>query len=190
MPWPYSVVIAGLWLVWLAYWLVSAARAKTTVKTESGFSQLAYSLPIWLAAWLMWGRGLPATILNQHVLPQMPGIWDAGVALVAIGLGFAAWARVYLGSNWSAAVSVKRDHELVTRGPYAIVRHPIYAGILFAVVGTGLVVGEWRAVIALALALIAFIHKARIEEQWMAETFGPAYAEYRSKVAGLIPFVV
>ena len=111
-----------------------------------------------------------------------------GAVLVAAGLGFSIWARRHLGRNWSVSVVVKEDHTLVRSGPYARVRHPIYTGILLALVGTVVAIGEWRGLAALALALLAFAWKSRAEEERMRETF-PEYEQYRRETASLIPFV-
>jgi protein-S-isoprenylcysteine O-methyltransferase Ste14 len=94
-----------------------------------------------------------------------------------------------LAGNWSSDVTLKRDHELIVTGPYAFVRHPIYTGILLGFVGTALAVGEWRAVLAVALAGVAFWRKLGIEEAVMRRQFGETYARYVARVPALIPFV-
>jgi len=190
LPSPYLKAIGILWLAWLAYWWLSARSAKAAAKTESGWSQLAYSLPIWLSAWLMLGRGVPTEFLNRNIVPPRPELLIAGTVLVVAGLGFAIWARRHLGTNWSAPVSVKEDHELVTSGPYRFVRHPIYSGILLALLGTALAVGRTRGAIALVLAFAGFWQKLVLEERWMVETFGSAYTQYQTEVVALIPYVL
>jgi protein-S-isoprenylcysteine O-methyltransferase Ste14 len=85
---------------------------------------------------------------------------------------------------------VKQDHELIRSGPYALVRHPIYTGLLLALIGTALMVGNWRALIGLAIMVGAIVRKLKIEERFMTEQFGEAYARYRAQVAMLVPFVV
>jgi protein-S-isoprenylcysteine O-methyltransferase Ste14 len=114
----------------------------------------------------------------------------AGIALVALGLGFSLLARVWLGRNWSGTVTVKREHELIRSGPYALVRHPIYTGMITALVGTSLAIGNGRAALGVAVLLCGLLYKMRIEERFMAETFGEAYARYRREVPALIPFVI
>ena len=90
--------------------------------------------------------------------------------------------RAWLGRNWSAEVTVKHDHELVRSGPYALVRHPIYTGLLLALIGTALGVGNGRALIGLVLIVAALLRKVAIEERFMSEQFGDAYARYRAEV--------
>jgi protein-S-isoprenylcysteine O-methyltransferase Ste14 len=113
-----------------------------------------------------------------------------GLALTFAGLAFAIWARMLLGGNWSSDVTLKRDHELIVVGPYRWVRHPIYTGILLALIGTALAVGEWRAVLAVVLAAAAFWRKLGIEEAVMRRQFGESYTRYGERVPALIPFVL
>ncbi len=191
MPFPltFGSLVALLWLAWLAYWAVSALATKPDARAETGLSRLAFGVPIWLAAWLMIGSGVPGT-LNQRFVPASPGIAIVGTLLVAIGLGFAVWARVHLGANWSGMVTVKQDHKLIRSGPYGIVRHPIYSGLILAVLGSALVIGYWRAIVGFVLVVLGVVYKAGLEERWMIETFGQAYEDYRAKVPGLIPFLL
>ena len=110
-----------------------------------------------------------------------------GAALSFAGVAFSVWARVLIAGNWSTDVKLKRDHELIVAGPYALVRHPIYTGLLMTFAGTALAVGEWRAVLAVVAA--AFWRKLRLEEALMRRQFGEAYAQYAARVPALIPFV-
>jgi protein-S-isoprenylcysteine O-methyltransferase Ste14 len=111
------------------------------------------------------------------------------VAVTALGIGFAVWARFTLGRNWSGTVTVKKDHELVQRGPYAISRHPIYSGAVLAVLGTVMAFGTVRAALVVPVVVVAFRMKMAVEERFMTEQFGAAYADYRQRVKGLIPLV-
>ncbi len=116
------------------------------------------------------------------------GITDwLGVALTAAGIGFAIWARLYLGGNWSGAVTVKVGHELVRTGPYRFVRHPIYTGLITALLGTGLLRAQVRGLIALVLIYAGFKMKSKIEERAMISTFGTAYEEYRRSTGAIVP---
>lgn len=101
---------------------------------------------------------------------------------------FSVWARVQLGGNWSGIVTIKQDHELIVRGPYAIVRHPIYTGLLVALIGSAMALGEWRGVLAVLIAYWALWRKLRVEERWMAERFGEQYEAYRRRIPALVPF--
>lgn len=185
---PYHATILALWLAWLLYWIVSALNAKTTRRRESPLSRISYFLPLITGAWLIGAPRLPLGWLATPLLPSDPLRWQLAVALVALGLGFAVWARVRLGRNWSGAVTLKESHELIRAGPYAYVRHPIYTGLLLAFLGTAVACGEGRALLGLALIVFAFTRKLRIEEALMHEAFAGEYARYAAEVPALIPF--
>jgi protein-S-isoprenylcysteine O-methyltransferase Ste14 len=188
MPIVHAYAIALLWLGWLAYWVIAAGNVKATASEESWQSRVAYSAPLWLAAFLLIDRHLGP--LSQRFLSADVWIPTLGVLLTAIGFAFTIWARVHLGTNWSAEVTVKHSHELVRTGPYALARHPIYTGLTLAFVGTAVAVGEWRGLLAAAIAVASFCYKLSIEERVMLATFGNEYRDYRRKVRALIPFVI
>jgi protein-S-isoprenylcysteine O-methyltransferase Ste14 len=185
MPPPYRHLIAALWLAWAAYWWLSARNVKRVVRHESLASRLAHTGPLALAVLLL-VHAQPGALGERFV---SVALWlDAlAVAVTAFGLAFAIWARRHLGANWSASVTIKEEHDLVTSGPYALVRHPIYSGLLLALAGTALGVGEWRALLAHAIACFALARKLRLEERWMRERFGERYAAYSERVPALIP---
>lgn len=186
----YRYVISFLWLAWFAYWLLSASRVKTTSREESPASRAAHLVPMAVAMVLILPIPLPLGFLGEPIFPGGPVNHWAGAAVVAAGLAFTVWARVHLGRNWSATVTVKKDHELIRSGPYRFVRHPIYSGALLAFAGTSLARGDWRGPLAVLILFAALWRKLQHEERWMAEAFGEDYAEYRSKVCALIPFVI
>jgi protein-S-isoprenylcysteine O-methyltransferase Ste14 len=177
---------AVLWGGWLIVWLVAARRGKPTRWREPLRSQMLHRLPLLAAALLLvLHRHLPP-LLMRRFLPPSGAVEAMGLLLVLTGLGFALWARWYLGANWSSAVTVKEHHTLIRTGPYRHVRHPIYSGLLLAFCGTAAVIGEWRAVLAVLLALLALLYKGRLEEARMQASF-PEYAAYRRATAALIP---
>jgi protein-S-isoprenylcysteine O-methyltransferase Ste14 len=180
--------IPTMWLAWLLCWIVAARDVKPTRWHEPATSRAYVRIAGLLAALLLiLPERLPAT-LNRHFIPTtVPIVW-AGTILVAGGLAFAVWARLHLGRNWSATVTVKEDHTLIRTGPYRYVRHPIYTGLLLAFAGTALAIGEWRGILAFAIVLFAYMRKAQIEEERMSATF-PEYEEYRHTTSALIPFV-
>jgi protein-S-isoprenylcysteine O-methyltransferase Ste14 len=126
--------------------------------------------------------------MQPAALQYINAVWSL-VAITIGGCAFAVWARATLGSNWSSIVTVKQDHELILRGPYSVVRHPIYSGLLLALTGTAIAVGEIRAFIGLGLAIIGFLLKSTAEEKFMCEEFSTEYTRYRQRVRRLIPFV-
>jgi len=182
--------IAGLWVAWIVYWWASSRNVKTTVRHESVPSRLAHVIPLAIGAWMIGASRMPGGVLTGRLLPASVWIFFAGVIIVAAGLGFTVWARIHLGRNWSGTVTLKEGHELIVTGPYRFVRHPIYSGLLLAFVGSAIARGEWRGVAAVALAFAALWGKLKLEERWLGEAFGEAYARYRAEVAALIPFVL
>jgi len=127
--------------------------------------------------------------LGWRFIPESAGAGILGLALAICGMAFAVWARISLGRNWSGIAAVKQDHELVLRGPYAIVRHPIYTGFLLALAGTAIALGEARGPIGFALVWAALWMKLRTEEAFMLQEFGEQYSGYKKKVKTLVPFV-
>jgi protein-S-isoprenylcysteine O-methyltransferase Ste14 len=181
--------IESIWLLVGVYWLLAASRLKPVVRRESWRTR-TFTLAILAAACaLLFSSTTSVGVLAFRLLPQLSGLGWVGLGLTATGCAFAVWARVRLGSNWSASVTRKQQHELVRSGPYAIVRHPIYAGFLLAILGTALAQGELRALMALALAFVAWWAKACLEERFLVEEFGGAYTTYCRQVSQLIPFV-
>jgi protein-S-isoprenylcysteine O-methyltransferase Ste14 len=109
---------------------------------------------------------------------------------MAGGLFFAVWARHHLGNNWSQAVTIKQGQELITSGPYAVVRHPIYTGLLFGFIGMAVALGELRGILAVALVLGVLWAKRRLEERWIREHFGESYDAYSRRVRVLLPYLI
>jgi len=185
----YDLPLAVLWLAWLAYWVFAARDVKPVRRREPWASRLltvALTIPVALLTaapgqWLPW--------LSARFLPDTMIVDWAGLLMVTAGLALAVWARTHLGRNWSGTVTVKEDHELVRSGPYAIVRHPIYTGLLFAMLGTAIILGEWRGLSALCFLSAAFLLKLRREERFMAESFPDTYPGYRAQVPALVPLL-
>jgi protein-S-isoprenylcysteine O-methyltransferase Ste14 len=130
------------------------------------------------------------TALDESFVPSSLWIAWLGLIMTFAGLLFACWARAILGRNWSGVVQLKEDHELIERGPYRFVRHPIYSGLLLAFLGTALMIGEWRALLAVVIVGVSFWRKLRLEERWLGEYFGGAYADYMRRVKALVPWVL
>ncbi len=184
----YRYLFSAMWISWVAYWIWASRNAKPTERREPIGSRLLHTVPLILAVGLLWGNRVPFAVLNQRVFPWAP--WEFWVAafVTASGMLFSVWARVHLGRNWSGEVTIKEGHELIGTGPYALVRHPIYTGLLVAIIGSALARGEWRGVLAIVISCAALWRKLRLEEQWMTERFGEQYVAYRQRVPALIPF--
>ncbi|MDE2307510.1 MAG: isoprenylcysteine carboxylmethyltransferase family protein [Xanthomonadaceae bacterium] len=178
------------WVIWMLIWLALSFWSKRTQRHDSAVSRILYMLPLLFAVLLMVPEHLPGGMFEGRAVPYLSWFNPVGLALTWSGLAFSVWARVYLGSNWSGAVEVKQQHELVRGGPYRFVRHPIYTGMLAGFLGSAMAMDEWRGAIAVLIVLASFLYKLRKEERFMVETFGEAYLDYRRKIRALIPFVL
>lgn len=185
----YRHAISVLWLVWAIFWLAAAVGAKATRRRETIASRLSHGVPLVLAVILFSSDRLAGSYLGFALLPHDLATFWLGFTLVLSGIAVSLAARVSLGGNWSGIVTLKQDHELIRRGPYRLVRHPIYTGILVAVLGNAIAQGELRSVLAVALVAVAFVRKIGVEEAFLTEAFGDAYTRYRREVPALIPFV-
>ena len=184
----YRSIIPGMWISWVVYWIWASRHVKRTERREALFSRLLHVVPLLVAAWLLWRRPAPAALLNQRPFPW--AVWEFWVAAIvtALGLLFTVWARVHIGRNWSGVVTLKEGHELVDTGPYALVRHPIYTGLLVAFIGSAFARGDWGGVLAVLIAWAALWRKLRLEELWMTERFGEQYIAYSRRVPALVRF--
>jgi protein-S-isoprenylcysteine O-methyltransferase Ste14 len=175
-------------MAWLLYWLISAVRVKATERRESYLERVIYLVPTLLGALMLLGGDWPAWLALQVISPGPDSYW-IGVVLVFAGLSFASWARVIIGTNWSGNVTLKSGHEFIRTGPYRWVRHPIYTGLITALLGTAIAEGAVRAFVGAGLIAVAFVYKLRVEERMLSERFKEEYDRYRKDVAALIPGV-
>lgn len=186
--WRYWLVVAA-WVVWDGYWIYSARGVKRARSEEPWTSRGPVVLGLLLSPLLMLAPWWFGSFMGQRFLAENDFIYFLGMALLAFGVYWAFWARHTLGSNWSGRVTIKEDHELVTRGPYRYVRHPIYTGVLFAFLGSAIALGHMGGLFALAIMLSIFAYKMGLEEKVLDEHFGDKYADYRKTTRKLIPLV-
>ncbi|PYX31400.1 MAG: isoprenylcysteine carboxylmethyltransferase family protein [Acidobacteria bacterium] len=182
-----SVILKLMWSAMGIYWLVAVRIGRKTEVSESSWFRvlrlgiLAVTFILLLSPWLRVGW------LERRLLPDTAMGRIAGVALTTAGLLLCIWARRALGEYWSDKVVLKVDHQLIRRGPYAHLRHPIYSGVLLAVAGTALAIGEWRCLVALALLGTNYFVKAKREDRLLAMHFGDDFAEYKRQAGFLAP---
>jgi protein-S-isoprenylcysteine O-methyltransferase Ste14 len=184
----YRSLFPAMWLSWAMYWFWAARHAKATERHEPIGSRLLHIVPLLVAVWLLWGGRVSVSFLNERLFPWAPWEFWTGALVTALSLLFTVSARIHLGRNWSGTVTIKQGHELIETGPYALVRHPIYTGLLLAFIGSAAAIGQWRGVLAVLLAWAAFWRKLRLEERWMAEQFGERYLAYCRRTPALVPF--
>ena len=183
-------IISDCWILFAVIWMVAAFWTKRSVYRQRGGPLLRYTAPLIIGVYLLFKGQKLSDPLNLRVIPRLDAIAWTGVVLCIAGLAFCVWARFTLGRNWSGVVTFKGGHELITRGPYAIVRHPIYAGLLAMIVATVIVVGHIAAVVALPFVFWGLWIKLRYEEKLMLEKFPEEYAAYQRRVKRLVPFVL
>jgi protein-S-isoprenylcysteine O-methyltransferase Ste14 len=175
------------WYVFAAYWAITAIRVKRTKASETSADRFATIAVMCVAFVLLFSEALRIGPLRLRFVAAEPAIQWVGIALTSLGVVVAIWARRTLGEYWSARVTLKEGHQIIRTGPYRFVRHPIYTGMLLAVIGTSLVVGEWRGVLAVVLMLAAHSRKAMREEALLTSEFGEEYAAYRQSTGFLFP---
>jgi protein-S-isoprenylcysteine O-methyltransferase Ste14 len=178
-----DIAIGVGWLVFWIYWLVASVGVK------AGRTRWARSTGVRVAIVLI------VLLLLRHRVPQgnhgvtsNPWLQGIGFAIFLLGLALAVWARIYLGRNWGMPMSKKADPELVTTGPYRVIRHPIYSGIMLAMIGTAIAV-SWYWLIAVVMVGAYFIYSAVMEERHMADVFPDTYPCYKQSTKMLIPFI-
>ena len=173
-------------LVWAAGWRIS----KPTSRRAEGLKSLTPYLPVVIGVALLQLHVLPESWVKEPLWPHSLALDVAGLAVTVLGAVFAIWSRVTLGRNWSSVPQVKAQHQLVVKGPYRIVRHPIYTGLILAVAGTGLAQNKGIWLVMVVLIFASYLLKIRVEERLMMETFPEEYPEYRRRVKALIPGIL
>jgi len=184
--------VGAVWFVFVVVWVIASRNTKRTVERPA--NQLGYRVA-WIAAFAILFVSRPRAYnrfapLTDHVLPGSDAVVLAGLALATAGLALAFWARATLGGNWSGTVTFKEDHSLIDTGPYAFVRHPIYTAILLMFVGTAVAYGTLGSLLAVPVAAVSFVVKARQEEHLLEKHFPDAYPAYRARTRMIVPFLL
>jgi protein-S-isoprenylcysteine O-methyltransferase Ste14 len=173
--------IGIIWVVFLAYWVLSAVGAK---RGSRSLRTRPPGLLIVIVGFLLIRIIGPSSLKVDSLALEA-----VGAVLCLSGLGLAVWARIYLGRNWGMPMTQKDEPELVTTGPYRFVRHPIYSGILVAILGTSLATNLY-VLIGVGVVGIYFVYSAKVEEKIMTTSFPNSYPSYRMRTKMLIPFVL
>lgn len=175
-----TTVVFSVWAVFWICWLLAAAGAKRSVRT-SRFGRPGLVVLVAVVLVRLFKPGALAV--------SSPVLQGVGLILFALGLGLAVWARIYLGRNWGMPMTERAEPELVTSGPYRFVRHPIYSGILLALLGTALATNLYWLIVLVFLGAY-FTYSATVEERLMTTSFPDGYASYKAHTKMLIPFVL
>jgi|SRR5580704_285452 protein-S-isoprenylcysteine O-methyltransferase Ste14 len=183
-------IIRASWIAFIVYWTVTGFQQRAVAERVPWFTQLAHKLPVGFGAWLMifplWDHRLwnPLLPFSQPVFPWL------GAALCVIGVAGAIWARWTLAGNWNSNVVFKQGHELIERGPYRFVRHPIYTSLLVMGLGTALAENRLSGFAGVFFWFVGFWIKLRQEEKLLTRHFAAEYPAYMTRVKALIPFVL
>jgi protein-S-isoprenylcysteine O-methyltransferase Ste14 len=175
------------WLAWIVYWYIAANFVKATVSTELPITRLPYQLTVVAGALLVFHSRSHSLFYGS--LYHNANVEWVGFAITLIGLAYSVWARVHLGRNWSGVVTLKEDHKLIRSGPYRMTRHPIYTGLILAMLGSAISHGTGDAFLGCVLVMIGFMLKLRREEKLMISQFGDEYRQFKREVPALIPFL-
>ena len=190
-PWPLlrSRVFPALllWIAFFVYWGIAGRNSAPTKSSESKASTWFHQIMMTVALVLLLA---PAPGLTGWFLPQRLGfLVPAGAILQAAFILLAVWARRHLGRNWSGTVRIGVDHELVRTGPYRVLRHPIYTAMLGMFLGTAISSSQYHALLGLAILVLAYLRKTRMEENILRQTFGAEWDAYRRDTWALVPFL-
>ncbi|MGZ4403020.1 MAG: methyltransferase family protein [Gaiellaceae bacterium] len=180
---PVELVFAVGWAAFWLYWLIAALATKRSRVPWSRELRIRAVLVVIVILLVRLGA------FRGHGVHTDPWREAFGLVLFGLGLAFAIWARVHIGRNWGRPMTQKDEPELVTSGPYRLVRHPIYSGILVAGIGTAVALSWWWLT-AVALAGVYFIYSATVEEHYLAEQFPDSYPLYKHSTKMLVPFVL
>lgn len=184
----FDVAIGVGWLFFWCYWLVRASHAKRNVSSRLkqfvGLRIVILGLLIFMAVAVK----RSSQKLNDHWLGTSDLVLIIGLGLFLIGMSLAIWARVYLGANWGMPMSLKKDPDLITTGPYKYIRHPIYAGLILMLLGSSIDINFYW-LIAMVIAGAYFIYSAFAEEKVLSKQFPKTYPSYKSSSKMLIPFI-
>lgn len=194
---PQNIILA-CWVIFVAYWAVSSIGVKKNIKGNSWLQGMRFRLTVILIL-LFFDRTIPSlghflrSLVAGHFLQfsnTSNGILGSiGATLTVIGIAFAIWARVHLGRNWGMPMSVKENPDLITTGPYTYVRHPIYTGMLAAMLGSAFANSlVWFVIFAIFLVYV--LYSIQQEETLMTKTFPKEYPAYKKRTKALIPFIL
>jgi protein-S-isoprenylcysteine O-methyltransferase Ste14 len=175
-----TIILVG-WAFWI-YWIAAAAGTDKAGRTMWGrFAGIPVAIVL-IGLFVTRVKTIKQTITDDHWLQTI------GLVIFVLGMALAIWARLYLGRNWGRPMSQKADPHLVTTGPYKNVRHPIYSGLILALIGTALAI-SWYLLIAVVLIGPYFIYSAVIEDRQLGARLPDTYPDYKESTQMLVPFI-
>ena len=184
-----TIVILSCWAILLLYWTVSAFFQKKIKEKTNIRGNLLHSLLLFISLVLLLISS-KIIFLNYILIRVSLTINILSILFSIIGVVLCVYSRTVLGDNWSKDVIVKKNHELITKGPYRYMRHPIYSGMILLVLATALAIGNIGSTLGFIILLISLTLKSKQEEKLMIKTFGKKYIAYRKRTKALIPYVL
>jgi protein-S-isoprenylcysteine O-methyltransferase Ste14 len=185
MSWHF--LVEGPWIVFCIYWAVGALKTRRTVSRESLPSRAGFILLEIIGYALLFSDLAAFGVLGHRVFARSYPLAVTGVAFTWIGIALALWARWHLGQYWSARITLKENHKLIRTGPYARFRHPIYSGLILAVIGGALAIDKWRCIAGVVFIILGYWIKAKKEEAMLGAQFGEAFSNHCRHTGFLIP---
>jgi protein-S-isoprenylcysteine O-methyltransferase Ste14 len=182
-------IVGGCWIAFGLVWLIAAFTTKRTVYRQSLAQRLTWQAMVIAGAIAFFNAPREPYPLDAFFVRQTAATALISAVLCILGTAFSIWARAVIGKNWSGRVTLKENHELVQRGPYRLVRHPIYTGLILMTLGTALLIGRYGALAGWIVLTLSFWIKSRQEESLMLHQFPAEYAAYRQRTKRLVPFV-
>jgi protein-S-isoprenylcysteine O-methyltransferase Ste14 len=181
------IFIALCWAIFLLFILISAFSVKRTVEVDRPWLMSNWLVTVLFIAAFLFFKYAPH---EANLVPRTLATEVIADILALTGLITSLWGRVALGGNWSMYPVLKEDHELIERGPYAYVRHPIYSGLILMLLGSVVWLGNVYGLIFFAACLVGTWVKLRHEERLLTRHFGASYTRYKERVKALIPYVL
>jgi protein-S-isoprenylcysteine O-methyltransferase Ste14 len=181
-----KLIIGASWLVLLAYWTLASFSVKAA-KEKPKRAALWRFRAVQILTFTLLAGVIPCRPFDLVLWRQSAVVDGVGITACVAGLLVALWARRTLAGNWSASVTYKEKHELITNGPYRFVRHPIYSGLILMMLGTMLVMGRLDSVAGFVARMFGYYFKMRKEEAVMSRHFGEEYAKYMERAGALVP---
>jgi len=182
-----SIIVILCWITWGAWWIIAARNSKQKAEEQDAKSRREYSILMTISFILLIADTSNVPFLNINIVPN--ALAPVGAFMCVLGLAFTLWARRTLAGNWSGEVAFKKEHELIEKGPYAIIRHPIYTGLTVMFIGTAIVVGMMAQLLGFVIALVSFRIKLRQEEELLVRHFPKEYPDYKKRTNALIPYI-
>lgn len=182
-----AALILVLAIAWTAFGLYWGAPSKGPQSGEFKWYRLLRLVILASVFALLFWKATAIGFLGRRFVPYILGLGWIGFVAAVLGMLVASWSRIALGRYWSDKVIVQTEHQLIRNGPYSRMRHPLYSGVLLAVLGTAVVLGEIRGLLSFVILLVNYTIKAKREERILAERFGTEFRAHVAHTGFLLP---